>query len=61
MPSRVGAGHDDHQIGALAVGDERLLAVEHVVVTVTDGRGADALQVTARAGFGHRDRGDQVT
>ena len=48
------------QVGQDAVGDEGLLAVEHVVVARVDGRGADALQVGAGARLGHRDRGDQL-
>jgi hypothetical protein len=52
----VGAGHDDHEVGEDAVGDERLRAVEDVVVALVDGRGADALQVGAGARLGHRDR-----
>ena len=57
---RVGARHDDHDVGQLAVGDEGLLAVQHVVVTVANRGAADALQVAARAWFGHRDRRDQL-
>ena len=56
----VGACHHDHDVGQLPVGDERLLAVQHVAVSVADRGGADALQVAARAGFGHRDRRDQL-
>ena len=55
----VGAGHDDHQVGVNAVGDERLRAVEHpAAVLLLDGAGLDALQVAAGAGLGHGDRGD---
>ena len=57
---RVGACHHDHDVGQLPVGDERLLAVQHVAVPVANRRGADALQVTARTGLGHRDRRDQL-
>jgi hypothetical protein len=51
-----GAGHHDHQVGVDPVGDERLGAVEHPAVTVPDRGGANALQVAACGGFGHRDR-----
>ena len=54
----VGARDDDHQVGQDAVGDERLAAVEDVVVALVDGGGADALEVGAGARLGHRDRGD---
>ncbi len=56
----IGAGHDEDQVGVDAVGDERLRAVEHPVVTVADGAGLDALQVAAGAGLGHRDGGDEL-
>ena len=57
---RVGARDHDHEVGEDAVADERLGAVEHVVVALVDGGGADALQVRAGARLGHRDRGDQL-
>ena len=56
----VGARHDDHQVGQDAVADERLGAVEDVVVALVDRGRADALQVAAGAGLGHRDRGDSL-
>jgi hypothetical protein len=56
----VGPGDHDHEVGEDAVGDERLLPVEHVVVALVDGRGADALQVGPGLGLGHRDRRDQL-
>ena len=43
-----------------AVGDERLRAVDDVVLAVAAGGGLDALQVGAGAGFGHRDGADQL-
>ena len=56
----VGAGHDDHQVGVNAVGDEGLRPVEHpAAVVLLDRAGLDALQVAAGAGFGHRDRRDE--
>jgi hypothetical protein len=57
---RVGLGDHDHQVTEDAVGDEGLRAVEQVVVTLVLGAGHDALQVRARTGFGHRDRGDRL-
>ena len=42
------------------VGDERLGAVDDVVVAVAQCGGLDVLQVRARAGFGHRDGGDHL-
>ena len=57
---RVGPGHHDDQIAQLPVGDEGLLAVEHVGVPIADRGGADALQVAARAGLAHRDGGDEL-
>ena len=56
----VGPGDHDHQVGQDAVGDEGLLAVEDVVVAGVDGGGADALQVGAGPGLGHRDRRDEL-
>src|ERR1022692_4775227 len=58
---RIGACHHDHQIAHLAVGDERLLAVQDVVVAVPHRGRADALQVAARAWLAHRDGGDELT
>ena len=55
---RVGPGHHDDQVGEDAVGDEGLLAVEHVVVAGVDGARADALEVGPGARLAHRDRGD---
>ena len=51
------ADHDD-QVGGLAVGDERLLAVDDVVVALLPRGGAHGLQVGPGAGFGHRDGTD---
>ena len=56
----IGLRDHDHQVGVDAVGDEGLGAVEHVVIALLDGAGLDALQVAAGAGFGHRDRGDDL-
>jgi hypothetical protein len=41
-----------------AVGNEHLGAVEHIVITITLGGGAHALQVRASIGFGHGDSCD---
>jgi hypothetical protein len=56
----VGARDHDHQVGVDAVADEGLRAVEQVVVTVVDGRGAYALQVAACARLCHGDRRDDL-
>ena len=44
----------------LAVGDERLGAVDHVFVAVRHGAGTDALQIRPRPGLGHGDRHDDI-
>ena len=54
-----GARDHDDQVGGLAVGDERLLAVDDVVVALLFGRGPHALQIGAGAGFGHGDGADE--
>ena len=46
----VGPGDDDDQVAELAVGDEGLRPVEHVVVAVPDRGGANPLQVAAGPG-----------
>ncbi len=57
---RVGLRGDDHQVGVDAVGDERLGAVDDVLVAVAHRRGGDAGEVGSGAGLGHRDRRDQL-
>ena len=47
---------DDDQVGAVAGGDEDLLAVEHVLVAVELGGGADRGRVRAGLGLGDRHR-----
>lgn len=56
-----GAGRDDEQVAVLSVGDERLRSVDDIVVAVEHRRRADAGQVAARSGFGHRDTEDRLT
>ena len=56
----VGARDHDHEVGQDAVADERLRAVEDVVVALVDRAGPDALEVRAGARLGHRDRRDQL-
>ena len=51
-------GHDD--VGVDPVRDERLGAVDDVVVAVADGGGRHRRQVGADARLGHRDRRDQL-
>ncbi len=48
-------GSDDEEVAVASVGDERLRTVDDVVVAVADRGGTNAGEVTARAGFGHRD------
>ena len=54
------AHHHDQQVGGVAVGDEDLAAVDHVVVALAAGAGADGFEVGAGAGLGHGDAGDQL-
>jgi hypothetical protein len=58
---RVGACHDDHQVGEDPVADEGLGAVQHVVVAGVDRGGPNALQVGPGTRLSHRDCGDQLT
>src|SRR3954447_13574645 len=58
---RVGAGHHDHEVGQDAVADERLGAVQDVVVALVDRGRADPLQVAAGTWLRHRDRRDDVS
>jgi hypothetical protein len=54
---RVGLGHQNHQIGVPAVGDEGLAAVDQVsAVRLQHGSSLDALQVRARSGLAHGNR-----
>ena len=55
----IGLGHDNDQIGGLAIGDEGLLAIDAIVVAVLLGGGLDPLQVRSGARFGHGDGADQ--
>jgi len=41
---RIGLGHQDDQVGALAIGDVGLGAIDHIVIAVLDRRRAYALQ-----------------
>src|ERR1700694_5647364 len=50
-----GPNHDNHKIAHLSVRDEGLLARDHKFITLAYRPGADALQITSSAGFGHRD------
>ena len=52
---RVGLGHCQVDIAAVAVGHEQLVAVEDVVVAVARGCGADRLRVGAGVRFGDRE------
>src|SRR5690606_32111880 len=53
-------GDDDHQVGHGAVGDVGLRTVQHVVVAIADGGGADRFDVGAGARLGNGDGGDQL-
>src|SRR5580704_6992963 len=52
---RIGLRHDDDEIGDLAVGNKSLRAADAVAVAVAARRGANGLQVRARAGLAHGD------
>ena len=56
--TRADRGGDE--VGAHAAGDERLGAVDDVVVAVAAGRRPDARDVGPAAGLGHRERADRV-
>src|SRR5680860_592968 len=64
----VGDGEDHREVGLVTPGDERLLAVDHPLVTLTPGGGADGAGVGAGPGLGDReaapalaaDGGDEV-
>ncbi len=56
----VGLGHEHDRVGAVAVGDERLRAVDHVLVAVLDGAGLDPGHVRARVGLGDADGEDRL-
>ncbi|MNM35126.1 hypothetical protein D3C81_457980 [compost metagenome] len=53
--TRVGLAHDHHHVAGQAVADEGLAAVDHPLVTVAHGGGADRLEVGTGARLGHRD------
>jgi hypothetical protein len=55
---RVDGGHDHVEAGDAAVGDEHLLAVQHPVVAVADGPGAEAGDVGPGARLGDGERAD---
>jgi hypothetical protein len=52
-------GHGD-VVGAHARGDERLAAVDHVVVALATRGGAEVRHVRAAVGLGDRQRGDRL-
>ena len=56
---RIRLDRGDHEVGVDAVGDERLGAVDDVVVPVADRARPHPGQVGADLGLGHRHRGDQ--
>ena len=56
----VGDRDDDREVGVVAVGDERLLAVEDPVVAVAAGAQLDVRGVRAGARLGDREAGDPV-
>jgi hypothetical protein len=55
-----GTGDDHRDVTVLAVGDERLLPVEDVLVTVAHRPGEQTLQVAAGRRLAHRDRADSL-
>ena len=54
----VGDREDDAEVGVVAAGDERLLAVDHPVVAVAYGGGAQVAGVRPGAGLGDREAAD---
>ena len=60
--SRVGLGHQNHQVGMPAVGDEGLAAVDQIgAVCLQQRRGFHALQVRTCSWFAHGDRAHHLT
>ena len=57
---RIGLGHDDHQVGQKAVGDEGLRAVDHVLIAIEHRGGLHPLQVGTGARLGHGDGSDHL-
>jgi hypothetical protein len=57
---RIGLADDNDEIGGLAVGDESLRPVDHVLIAALAGAGLDRLQVGAGAGLSHGDGADIV-
>ncbi len=51
-------GDDDHHVGVMSVGDERLAAVQHPLIALADGRAARASGVGAGTGFGESPAAD---
>ena len=58
--ARVGPHRGDDEVGVDAVGDERLGAVDDVVVAVALRAGGDPGEIRAGARLGHRHRGDEL-
>ena len=61
---RVGRFHPDrqhHHIGKDAIGDEGLLSVDDVVISLPDRLGPDGGQVRPGVGFGQTDTGDDLS
>ncbi|MNL28409.1 hypothetical protein D3C87_1500500 [compost metagenome] len=56
----VGHGHDDGHVGVLAAGDELLHAVEHVVVAIAPGGGAQRGGVRADVRLGQAERAQHL-
>jgi hypothetical protein len=57
---RVGLRHNDHQVIEDAVGDEGLLSIQEVRITITAGGCADRCEIAAGARFGHRNGSDAL-
>src|SRR6185503_13584962 len=56
----IGLRRDDAQIARDAIRDERLGAVDDVVVAIFHGARRDRGEIAPRAWLGHRDRGDEI-
>ena len=57
---RIGGGEHDEDARDPAVADPRFAAVEHVLIALPNGCGAQVRRIAARAGLGQRERADAL-